>query len=384
MKDVFFWGSHRWVASSGFPRCGGYAFQPIDLLSAIGRSDVPGEFDESVFPAVRRLCVSGGALACVLVALLTTIRASALELGLPADCTPGKDCFVQQLPDMEPGSGATDPFCGSATYDGHSGTDIRLLSLSDVQRRVAVRSMADGTVLRQRDGQPDRLVLTARDRQTVGSMECGNGVLIDHGEGIEIQYCHLRQGSIAVQPGDRVHAGDRIGEIGASGLAQFPHVHVTVRRQGEVIDPFTGRALVEGCSADAAKNSSLFSRDVAKTLARADAQLVGLGLSDGPIDHASLTAIGTPPVAHSDADAIVAWAWFLNLRGEDRIRLELRGPTGELVAADTTKPMDRNKASFSAYVGKRRTPTPGTYSVSIILLREGKVILEQQRDFVVQ
>lgn len=263
--------------------------------------------------------------ACSLFALLTTGKAPAVELGLPADCTPGKDCFVQQFPDMDPSPGAIDPYCGSAN------------------------AMADGTVLRLRDGGPDRLVLTPEDRLAVGSRECGNGVVIGHSDGVEVQY---------------------------------PHVHVTIRRQGEVIDPFTGRALSEGCSVPEMK--PLFSRAIVQALGRGDAQLVGFGLSGSPIDHASITTIGPPAAAWSGSTAIVAWAWFLNLRRAERIDIELTGPTDESIAYETTKPVDRNKASFSAYVGKRRTPPPGDYKVRVTLLRDGKAILEQQRRFTVQ
>ena len=40
-------------------------------------------------------------------------------------------------------------------------------------------------------------------------------MIVEHAEGYETQYCHLRQGSIVVAPGDTVSKGDRIGEIGA-------------------------------------------------------------------------------------------------------------------------------------------------------------------------
>ena len=89
---------------------------------------------------------------------------AALELGLPAQCSLGEDCFIQQYPDMDAGADAVDPFCGNATYDGHSGTDLRVLSMQDVTRGVPVAAMADGTVLRVRDGEPDRLVRSKADR----------------------------------------------------------------------------------------------------------------------------------------------------------------------------------------------------------------------------
>ena len=128
------------------------------------------------------------------VSMLLSSAAFALELGLPAQCTIGKDCFVQQYPDMDAGPGASDPFCGSAAYDGHDGTDLRVLSMVDVARGVAVVAMADGTVLRSRDGEPDHLVATEADRVAVADKECGNGMIVDHGGGFEVQYCHHAPG----------------------------------------------------------------------------------------------------------------------------------------------------------------------------------------------
>jgi hypothetical protein len=48
----------------------------------------------------------------LLFSMLLSSAACALELGLPAQCIMGKDCFVQQYPDMDAGPGASDPFCG--------------------------------------------------------------------------------------------------------------------------------------------------------------------------------------------------------------------------------------------------------------------------------
>src|SRR5262245_15032684 len=113
------------------------------------------------------------AVAPLALGVLACASASAVELGLPAECSLGKDCFVQQFADDDTRAGKeVDPFCGSATYDGHDGTDFRVLSLADVTRGVAVVSVADGTVLRARDGEPDRLVLSEADRAAVTDKEC--------------------------------------------------------------------------------------------------------------------------------------------------------------------------------------------------------------------
>ena len=171
--------------------------------------------------------------------LLSAGGAFALELRLPADCALGEDCFLQQFPDMKKGEGAVDPFCGIASYDHHDGVDLRILSLKDISRGVPVVAVADGEVLRGRDGMEDRLIVTDADRKAIEPQACGNGVVVAHADGVETQYCHLRKGSIVVKPGQTLKAGDKIGEIGASGLVQFPHVHLTVRVGGKKVDPLT-------------------------------------------------------------------------------------------------------------------------------------------------
>jgi murein DD-endopeptidase MepM/ murein hydrolase activator NlpD len=62
----------------------------------------------------------------------------------------------------------------------------------------------------------------------------GNTVIIDHG-GEQSLYAHLN--SVAVVPGQRLTAGQRIGTVGASGFATGPHLHLEMRRDGKIADP---------------------------------------------------------------------------------------------------------------------------------------------------
>ncbi len=54
----------------------------------------------------------------------------------------------------------------------------------------------------------------------------GNHVVIDHGGGVYSAYAHLRRGSLEVAVGDRVEAGQQLGEVGNSGNSSEPHLHV--------------------------------------------------------------------------------------------------------------------------------------------------------------
>ncbi|MEX2648168.1 MAG: M23 family metallopeptidase, partial [Alphaproteobacteria bacterium] len=165
---------------------------------------------------------------------------------VPIDCAVGRDCFVQNYVDQDASAGYADFACGSLSYDGHDGTDIRLTNLVAMTRGVAVLAAADGTVLRTRDGMDDVSVAEI-GAEAVEGREAGNGVIIDHGDGWETQYGHLRKGSVRVAPGQRVAAGEPIGLVGLSGGTEFPHVEFVVRHGGEEVDPFIGLAPGSGC-----------------------------------------------------------------------------------------------------------------------------------------
>ncbi|MFP1630670.1 M23 family metallopeptidase [Zhengella sp. ZM62] len=318
-------------------------------------------------------------LGLALAAGLPVTAALAGDYGPPVDCDLGRSCFLQQMPDMEPGPGAADPYCGPATYDGHTGIDIRVRSMADMARGVSVLAMREGVVRGTRDGEDDRLVRTEADRKAIADRECGNGVLIDHGDGSVTQYCHMRQGSVRVRNGDKVARGQPIGQIGASGLAQFPHVHAELRIDGKPVDLLTGRPLDAGCDNGLGEVRSLFDGDFAGRLGDGDGTLLDAGFASGAVDHDALGETGAPRPPDVRAGALTGWAWFANLRKGDRIRLRLNGPAGGVIADVTSKPMDRSKATYSVFAGKRGAPAAGEHGLLIELLRGGEVIRSARR-----
>lgn len=78
---------------------------------------------------------------------------------------------------------------------------------------------------------------------TVASVEdhplMGTTVVIDHEGGYTTTYSNL-QAKPTVQPGDLVTAGQIIGAVGTTAsaeAAQSPHLHFSVTRDGEAVDP---------------------------------------------------------------------------------------------------------------------------------------------------
>ena len=57
----------------------------------------------------------------------------------------------------------------------------------------------------------------------------GNYVVIDSdGESYDFVFMHLRTGSIRALVGDRVRAGEQIGEVGSTGESSGPHLHFEI------------------------------------------------------------------------------------------------------------------------------------------------------------
>jgi hypothetical protein len=64
----------------------------------------------------------------------------------------------------------------------------------------------------------------------------GNVVIIDHGNNQYGYYAHLKPSSVNVKLGNRVRAGDPIGEVGNSGDSLEPHLHFHVMSKPDPIE----------------------------------------------------------------------------------------------------------------------------------------------------
>jgi hypothetical protein len=315
-----------------------------------------------------------------LLLLLSAAAPAPPRLALPVACTPGTDCFLQNHVDRDPGPGVSDFRCGTQTYEGHTGTDIRLANDAARLRGVDVLAAAAGRVVRLRDGEPD-ISVKAPGAPPVAGRECGNGVVIDHGGGWETQSCHLARGSIRVKVGQQVAAGQPIARVGLSGNTEYPHLHLTVRQGARTVDPF----LPDGGGACAVRASGvgLWTPATAASLAyRSGGAVLNTGFADGPVDNTRVEA-GGPPRPGPGSAALVAYVRAINLKGGDRPVLTLTGPDGGVLARSEGAPLDRSKAQWLVYVGKRAPPggwRPGLYRADYAVLRNGQVVLSRRFD----
>jgi len=313
-------------------------------------------------------------VAFVLLVGLACARAGAIEFRSPIGCHLGVDCFIQNYVDQDPSPKWQDFNCGRMTYDSHDGIDFRLRHFVDMQRGVAVRAAAAGIVARIRNDVPDQGLA---DPEAVRHRECGNGVMIDHEEGWQTQYCHLKHRSVVVVPGQTVAVGTVLGQVGFSGKTEFPHLHWTVRHRGLVMDPFTGQTIASTPCGMTQGNGLWQAGERPDYVATA---LLGSGFTttrpdaDGARRGKFSETVGSP-----SAPQLTVWVDIMGVQRGDVLHVVVLDPTGEEVLSIDDR-FDEPKVLAFKYVGKRRPIQlwqTGTYRAALTLLRDGKAVFGQ-------
>jgi len=108
-------------------------------------------------------------------------------------------------------------------------------------RGVYYRHFHTGTDIATAWGTP---ILAPADGVVVFAGTMGDGaevVVMTHDSGLVSMYAHLdnRVFPMPVKAGDPVRAGDRIGNVGLTGFTTGAHLHWSVWRDGELIDPLS-------------------------------------------------------------------------------------------------------------------------------------------------
>lgn len=292
--------------------------------------------------------------------------AEAPFLQLPLDCIYGETCVVEDYVDADPTDRQHDFTCGLKSRNGHRGTDFALMSDAKLADNVQVLAAADGIVQVTRDGVLDQPYTAAIAPQLKGK-ECGNAVRIGHPNGYQTLYCHLKKDSIAVQTGDAVTAGTPIGVVGMSGQSNFAHLHFTVLKDGQVVDPFSPTPK-DTCGWDG------------ETL-----WLTDLSYSTTGLFTASFTT-WMPRMAHVQSgaarridatpqDDLLLYGFAFYAETGDQMAFEAAGPNGPIFADTVT--IDKGQPQLFRTFG-RKAPDggwiPGDYTGTVKLTRDGEVL----------
>jgi hypothetical protein len=306
--------------------------------------------------------------------------ADPIALSFPVRCELGTTCFVQSYVDHDLSKGSRDYQCGSRTYDGHDGTDIRLLDLGMQRSGVAVLAAATGRVVGARDGMIDVSVRSV-GKAAIAGKECGNGVVLAHDNGWQTQYCHMAKGSIRVKSGDQVTEGQPIGLVGLSGNTEFPHLHFTVRLAGAIVDPFAFGPALDSCNSG---GRSLWASALHARLDYRAREVLNYGFSAVPptmelIESGDIK--NHPP--NPQSGALAAYVRVIGLQQGDEQALTVQGPDGSPFSEAVSPALESNKAQYFILSGRTRKSSAwpqGNYVATYRITRNGAELLRKVFD----
>ncbi len=303
----------------------------------------------------------------------------------PLACTLGTDCWTVNYVDTNPGNNVAEDFtCAKRTYDGHKGTDFAVRSLSEMEAGVDILAAKGGTITRLRDGESDT-IKTAKEINAIklARKECGNAVLIDHGNGLQTLYCHMKKESLSVKINDEVKAGQKIGQVGHSGITEFPHLHFGVVWEDGIIDPYTGALNTDGC---AKPQESLWAPG--QPLKYEPVAIYDSGFYNKVPDFEAIKRGEILPEAiNANANAFVFWSAFYGVITNDEITLTILDPNKEIY---TTRKyvQEKSRARQFYYTGRklsaRKPLINGTYTGIITLKREGQDPVTSRKEITIQ
>ena len=281
----------------------------------------------------------------------TNLKALAVQqLNLPISCKIGKTCWLVNLVDLDPSSKVRDYNCSNQSYNGHKGTDIRLRNVKEMNKGVPVLAASSGVVKGVRDGEKDK-TLNYFPSASIKGKECGNGVVLAHGDGWETQYCHLKNGSVTARIGEEVRRGKRLGLVGMSGLTEFPHLHFSIRNGGEVVDPFIGQNQSRGCGSS---KLSLWEPKVLKELIKPLTAIYDIGFSSSiPKKGGVLLGIDKKKYILKKDKALILWVQVNRPLENSFLNFEILGPKNKLIFKHEIK-IRKDQANAFYYAGQKK------------------------------
>ena len=228
-----------------------------------------------------------------------------------------RDVFVNNFVDLDPTSGLLDWNCRDHTYNGHNGIDSDLRSFGEQEIGVPIYAALDGVVLDTNDGEPDM--------QTTAPNVLSNYVILDHGGGYRTWYLHMKNGSVAVSPGDFVVAGQQLGLTASSGRSTGPHLHFETRHNNVPIEPWAGdcRTGESFWVNQTPMNLDLHARDMGVTQ---------VDLFQAPPEQLLPYEVPRDPQALTNGDRVYFWILFQNLPADSVWTVVIRREDGAIVA----------------------------------------------------
>lgn len=276
----------------------------------------------------------------------------------PMSGTLDRDIQAGNWVDLDPGAGRLIWDCSAFCANGHRGVDVEIRSFDEQAIGVPVFAVADGVVSFTHDGEPDM------NTQQMGQVS--NLVAINHGGVRETLYYHLKNGSVAVNVGEPVRAGQQIGLTASSGNSGAPHLHFeSVDLPGNtVFEPWAGPCRP-------GESGWLHQPPYDQTLALRDFGVTPVNLWD---PGAPAWPFRAPAQGHLAFSEQPQWIWILvaNLPAGSNWFIRWVRPNGTLDYQSDTFPFNngafyrRSWWTFNWYIFGM-TDTPGTWRIQVFI-----------------
>ena len=295
----------------------------------------------------------------------------AFKMSFPLSCTLGTDCWMLYYVDVNRTPDVIEDYsCGKRTYDQHKGTDVMIRDKAAMEKGIDVIAAAPGKVLRLRDSVADDFKTPEEMKAVIDAgIECGNGVFVGHEGGYATQYCHLKKGSIVVKEGDDIARGQKIGEVGISGMAEHPHLHFSVYRDKKLIDPFGGQDV----EAEDCRQGDLGARlywDDSMPLRNEAPIFLDSGFSDVMPDFDLIPQGQRGNVPELGAKAFIFWGVIYDIRQGDYVVMDIIDQEGrEVVKRTISQDKSRIRQYYAAGRKIAKGMPAGTYTGRIALTR---------------
>jgi murein DD-endopeptidase MepM/ murein hydrolase activator NlpD len=291
----------------------------------------------------------------------------------PVGAREWQDLVMSNYVDLDPSEGGIQDWnCTGYTYDGHKGADALIGTFDHQLIGVPVTAVLDGTVVWTQDGFPDQNTVWIPDAQA-------NGVGIHHGGDLYTFYYHFRNGSVSVEVGQPVRAGEQIGLVGSSGYSDWPHLHLESwyftgnppddwgdAEDWTNIEPYTG-----GCNAGLSGWESQVGIPVGATC-----RDFGITTSDLQLYFDAGVHQWRPPLEGSitlDHDKLWMWTQATDIGALSTYRIEFYDPSGNLNHDSGTQWLNFswNSYRFGTWGFWWDLPglhtIPGTWTVNVIV-----------------
>ena len=149
--------------------------------------------------------------------------------------TAGVDWRIVNFADLDPRPGMLRDYQGGQfTYDlasgGHDAIDLGPDGFAATDQGIGIYAAADGVVLSVHDGEYDR------NTGFADPTPAANYVIVDHGNGWQTKYWHLRRDSVSVKAGDSITGGKFLGWMGSSGFSTGAHVHFALEYRNHPVE----------------------------------------------------------------------------------------------------------------------------------------------------